>query len=243
MDTIDSSSFKISMLQATIFTPDQDHTTSKTMSKFYPMLSEIFDADPEVIPNLTGFPPEVPRITLKNKLNSLKAEIAAVRFNIFGRALKEDDSEDHLDDFYKKASQIFCKFKDIIECRIGRLAAVRTVYAYHDTPGLYLARHFCKETWDEAPLNRPENFELHAHKVFLLSETFKVNSWARSKTGHFLVGDTKSQIILFEQDINTLAEEEAEKAFGNNDIEEFFTSVEPEFQKMLELYYPSSVGE
>ena len=241
MDTINYSDFKTSILQATIFTPDQDFTTSKVMSTFYPKLSEIFDADPEVIPNLTGFPPEVPRVTLKNKLDSFKLEIAAVRINFFGRAKKEGSV--HLDDFFEKAKDLFCQFQDTIECRIGRLAAVRTVYARHENPGFFLARHFCKEAWDEAPLNRPENFELHSHKVYPLSNTFKVNSWARSKSGHLIIEKSKSRIVLFEQDINTILEEDSKKSFSHEDIKKFFSEAMPEFQKILKLYFPSSTGE
>ena len=45
-----------------------DFSTSKVMSKFYPKCAEIFDGDPEVIPNLPGFPPDVPRAILKTKM-------------------------------------------------------------------------------------------------------------------------------------------------------------------------------
>jgi len=241
MDTIDSSKFKISILQATIFTPDHDFTTSQVMSKFYPKITDVFDADPEVVPDVVGFPLEVPRITIKNKLKSFRLEIAPVRINFFGRAIKEDS--DQLDDFFKKAINLFCQFYDIIECRIGRLAAVRTVYLQHDNPGIFLARHFCKDIWDEAPLNRPENFELHAHKVYNFEDIFRVNSWARSKTGHLTTKEKKSRILLFEQDINTLAEEAGKKSFNTDGVKKFFSAVTSEFQNILNLYFPLSTRE
>ena len=103
---------------------------------------------------------------------------------------------------------------------------------------MFLARHFCKDRWDKAPLNRPENFELHAHKKFALGTDFEVNSWARSKTGK-LAGDGDDKlIILFEQDINTLAEGTAERDFSKAEIKKFFGAVASELDSILELYYP-----
>ena len=243
MDLIDDRSFRPSIFQATMFTPDMDFSTAKVMSKFYPKCTEIFDADPEVIPNVPGFPPEVPRVILKNKDDSSKLEIAAARVNCFGRMKKHDAPITDINQFYSDAIGFLTLFKETMDCRVGRLAAVRVVYAIHDTPGLFLARHFCKDIWDEAPLNRPENFELHVHKVFSLSDKFTVNSWSRSKTGNLTEDKKKTRIVLFEQDLNTLAEEAKESSFNHEDIELFFNQIIPEFNNILHQYYPTTEGE
>ena len=97
-------------------------------------------------------------------------EIAAARVNYFARIKAGDKAAFDIKQFYTEAVSFFSLFKKQLNCRIARLAAVRSVYAIHDNPGVFLARHFCKEIWDEAPLNRPENFELHEHKRYPLSE-------------------------------------------------------------------------
>lgn len=243
MDLIDARSFRPSIFQATIFTPDMDFSTAKVMRSFYPKCAEQFDADPEVIPNLPGFPPEVPRVILKNKDDSLKLEIAAARVNYFERTKKHDAPAIDISQFYSNAIGFLSLFKKTVDCRIRRLAAIRTIYAIHDNPGLFLARHFCKDIWDEVPLNRPENFELHAHKIFPLSDKFTVNSWARSKTGNLTEDKKKTRIVLFEQDLNTLAEEAKDSSFTSEDIALFFNQIIPAFDNILYQYYPITEGE
>jgi len=243
MDVIGFRSFQPSFFQAVIFTPDMDFSTAKVMSSFYPKCAEQFDADPEVIPNIPGFPPEVPRVILKNKDDSSKLEIAAARVNCFGRMKKHDAPIIDINQFYSDAIGFLSLFKETMDCRVGRLAAVRAVYAIHDTPGLFLARHFCKDIWDEAPLNRPENFELHAHKVFLLSDKFTVNSWARSKTGNLTEDKKKTRIVLFEQDLNTLVEKAKDNSFNSEDIALYFNQIIPGFENILKQYFPITGGD
>jgi hypothetical protein len=108
----------------------------------------------------------------------------------------------------------------------------------YEKPGLFLARHFCKDRWDKAPLNRPENFELHAHKKFTLASGFEVNSWARSKTGKLSGDGDEKLIVLFEQDLNTLAEEASTRNFCEAEIKKFFGAVATELDSILGLYYP-----
>jgi hypothetical protein len=244
MESVDHRDFKISVLQAVIFTPDLDHTVSKVMSGFYPQCAKYFDADPQVLPNAPGFPPEVPRIIMRDKSDLVKFEIAASRINFIGRSkLGGEPSYIDIDKFYSKAVSYLSLFKEITDCRIGRLAAIRTLYANHEDPGLFLSGHFCKSTWNKAPLNRPENFELHSHKTYELSDKFNVNSWARNKTGFLTSDKQKTKIVLFEQDLNTLAEDINEKDFSVQDTELFFKSIIPEFDSILSQYYPIVDGE
>ena len=45
-------------------------------------------------------------------------------------------------------------------------------------------------------------------------------------------------IVLFEQDLNTLAEEAPKKNFSEAEVEKFFLAVAPELDSILGLYYP-----
>lgn len=124
--------------------------------------------------------------------------------------------------------------------RIGRLAGLATRFARHPHPGLFLARHFCDKRWEQAPLNRPESFELHAHKSFDLGvRPFVANSWVRSKTASMTETEPASPIVLIEQDINTRSQDVATHAFSRTDVAGFFADVGRELDVMLDIYYPS----
>lgn len=242
MMNIDFRAFKPSLFQASIFTAEASFSTSKVMSTFFPHCTDTFNADPEVVADLPGFPPEVPRIILSNKEGTLRLEIAAIRVNFFGRMKAREELVD-IETFYKQAIQLFHLYIEKSDFKIGRIAAVRHSYAVHETPGIFLARHFCKESWDASPLNRPKNFELHAHKFYSLSDDFKINSWARSKTGRLILDNKETPIVLFEQDLNTLSEEINTKSMTDEDIHNFYSIIIPEFDKILTEYYPELDGD
>lgn len=237
MNILKYSDFEIAACQAIIFTPEEELSTGRIIRDLYPKWAELFDDDPVILPPGPGFPPEVPRIILKNKDDYWRLEIASGRSNFFWRK-REGQQDIHLEEFYQKSCQLFCEYQVLTGCRIGRLAAVLTRFAEHDSPGLFLARHFCQDRWEQTPMNRPENFELHAHKRFSLEHEFSVNSWARSKTGRLTIQDAATAIVLFEQDINTLSEEAKTKSFKAKEIKRFFGFVVPEFDSILRLYYP-----
>lgn len=119
------------------------------------------------------------------------------------------------------------------------MAGVLNRHAQHPSPGEFLVGHFCQERWLSGPLNQTENFELHAHKTFVLAGKFSVNSWVRSKTGKVTVGQAVHPIVLVEQDLNTFTEEAGTRDFTKEEIEGFFSAIVPEFDKTLRLYYPS----
>jgi hypothetical protein len=212
------------------------------MSSFYPAIATLFDGDPEVLPSALGFPPEIPRVILKNKTATVRLEIAAARVSLFHLMKRHDEPNINLERFYSEAVGIFKMFMDMTDCNVGRLAAVRTVYAIHNEPGIFLARHFCKESWSSAPLDRPENFEIHAHKVFKLDTNLMVNSWARAKTGNLTAEDKQARIVLFEQDLNTLSEEADKRVLDRQEIDRFFGKIVIEFESILNQYFPATNG-
>lgn len=240
MEELTASSFELASCQATVFTPDGDLAVSKVMRDLYPLLATCFDGEPTILPPVPeGAPLEIPRIILESKSHEWRCEFSPLRVSVHWRRTKSTEACVALDVFFRDAVEILLKYAAQLTPRIARLAALATRFSPHEKPGLFLARHFCKDRWDEAPLNRPENFELHAHKRFRLASDFTVNSWARSKTGKLSGDGNEKPVVLFEQDLNTLAEEAPQKKFAEEEIEKFFLAAALELDSILALYYHS----
>lgn len=242
LEEITAKDFELASCQATLFTPDEEVSSARLTKTLVPRWIERFDADPVVLPSQEAMPREIPRVILHSRSGTWRCEIASARINLFWRGSAVEVSVPTLTGFYKRAIELLNEYSNFLDCRIGRLAAVINRFAKHDSPGLFLANHFCKRNWLRKALNRPENYELHAHKRFLLAETFEVNSWVRSKTGTFSSTSGHEKIVLVEQDLNTLAEQVPEASFTQEEIEDFFESVVSEFDVILRLYYPERKG-
>ena len=239
VEKLTASSFEIASCQATIFTPDGGLAVSKVMKNVFPSLETLFDGEPTILPPMpAGAPLEIPRIIFESTSEEWRCELSPGRVNVYWRRTKSTEACVSLGDFFRDAVEILRKYAAQLSPRIARLAALTTRFSPHEKPGLFLAAHFCKEKWNDAPLNRPENFELHAHKRFTLASDFTVNSWARSKTGKLSGDGVEKVIVLFEQDLNTIAEEAPEKDFSETEVKKFFLAAAPELDRILELYYP-----
>lgn len=226
--------------QATLFTPDEEVSGVKIASGLLPSWSKRFDADPLIIPQLGGMPREVPRIVLKNRSEDWNCEISSERINVAWRRPKVEVHVPTLTQFYTEAISLLKEYVDFLKTRVGRIGAVVIRYAAHPAPGQYLSKHFCKENWLVKPLNRPEGFELHAHKRFELLKEFIVNSWVRNKSGFiFATPDSRKLAVLVEQDLNTLSEEVDKGNYTGTNIEAFFLAAAKEFDIILGLYYPT----
>lgn len=223
--------------QATVWTPEEEVSGSKVMRGFFPSWAAVFDADPTVIPSQDGMPREVPKVILRSLSGSWHCEISSARVNVFWRRQGEDDRVGE-DEFADRASRLISDYASFSGSRIGRVAYVRTVIAAADSPGVQLAQHFCKERWIQAPLNRPEGFELHAHKRFHLADRWEVNSWVRNKTGRVTIGDESRPCVVVEQDLNSLSEEADKRDISPTELAEFLSEATPESERILALYYP-----
>lgn len=224
--------FSTVQIQFTLFTPDEEVSSAKILRSLVPKWQAYFDAEPFILPLSEGVPRGIPKVVLRTRTGDARCEIASERINFFwvraGEASRFTDRE------REAALQRLFEYRDLIDARIGRLALVKTSFASHPNPGLFLARHFCDERWLREPLNRPENFELHAHKSYSLSKEIKVNSWVRSKTAVAPNGPG----VLVEQDLNTLVEEIKAREFSAAAIDEFFEVALREMDQILALYYP-----
>ena len=233
-----SNDFQYSLLQATIFTPGLHFVQSKILAFLLQHYSDVFDGSPLSIPIPPDAPPEIPRIILESADKKYKLEVAHARVNLF-RFRQEDDEQISINDFNSLAIPILSSYNKLVNSKVGRIAAIVNRFVKDSNPGLTLANHFCKDTWLENPLKRPESFEIHAHKRYLLHDSFRINSWIRCKTGIFSKGPDKQSIILVEQDINTLSEDVEKMEFSEEQIKQFFELVSIEFESILNLYFPT----
>ncbi len=203
MDRLTHTSFTLALCQASLFTPEADLDAGRFMRGLYPAWSEQFDADPTILPTMPGLPREVPRVTLQSRSGERKCEVAPGRINIAWRRVDAEHPIPAPSDVFTGMLQKLLEYLETTGVQAKRLAAVVSRYAVHPSPGLFLARHFCKEEWAETPLNRPESFELHAHKSFDMGP-FSVNSWVRNRTANLVQSGQESPILSVEQDINTV---------------------------------------
>jgi hypothetical protein len=242
--TIVPESFHAASYQATLFTPEEEISASKLVSSLLPRWAARFDGDPVILPAAAeGLPREIPKIILSSTSGTWRCEIASARINLFWRRTKTVTIAltPSAAAFYSDAASLLNEYSAVVKARVGRMAAVVNRYASHPEPGIFLAGHFCQDRWLKAPLNRPEHFELHAHKRFMMAGQFTVNSWVRNKTGRMDVEGSPTPIVLVEQDINTIPEDSERRSFESGEITRFFEATAREIDVVLALYYPTPV--
>jgi hypothetical protein len=226
--------FSVASVQVVAFTPDEQISGVKLSKQLLPMWSSRFDGQPVVLPIDDIAPPEVPRVILTSKSGQWRCQISSKRFEVIWQSRANDLSSPPI----SAAVRIANEYRDFLRARVGRLALVVTSIAEHDAPGTFLARHFCRDEWLAAPFNRPAQFELHAHKIFSLTDDLLVNSWVRNRVAAVARGQSSRPIVAVEQDLNTLVEEESKRDFRRRDIGEYFRTASAQARSILRLYYP-----
>jgi hypothetical protein len=234
---ITSDSFALVVAQAIGFTPEEGLSVPRFVKHLLPKWGSQFDGAPVILPPVEGLPAEVPRITLKSNNGGQQCEVAAGRVGFTFRPSREHGSTMPLDTFFSDSAKKILEYSGTMETRVARLAAILHWKTAVERPGYFLADHFCKKDWMTAPFNRPEAFEIHAHKRFKMGEFF-VNSWVRCKSAIASSASEMQPIVLVEQDINTLAEEIPSKVFTKTETEAFFAKVSTEARSILNLYFP-----
>jgi len=232
--------FALAQCQATLFTPEAEISTARLVGRLFPGWAGLFDGEPVILPLPDGVPKEIPRAIFQSRSGEWRCECASGRINLFWKQPSQSAASQTLQGVYGAMVPLLMQYVEFVDSRIGRIATVVNRYVPHSSPGRYLATHFCKERWLVAPFNRPENFELHAHKRFSLSRDFQVNSWVRNRTGTLAAEGPERAIILVEQDLNTLAEEQAQRTFSAGEVRGFFDLATPALDEVLNLYYPTN---
>jgi hypothetical protein len=230
--------FKLQSYLLTIFTPHVNFSPNVLIAELMKQFGNELDGQILSIPLPPEAPAEIPRITIPSADQRLKLEIAPGRINLYRMRTQKDTSID-VAGFIRQAGSIFDSYLQISGAVVGRLASVVVKFGRVGNPGLALAEHFCREDRLKTVFNRPENFELHAHKTYPLADKFNINSWVRNKTGH--LGSDNAPIAVIEHDLNTLSEETEHKRFNIAEIREFYKLTDEEHESVLGKYYPSDV--
>jgi hypothetical protein len=227
-------------IQATVFTPGFNFVTSKILPGLLQIHPEEFDGDPAILPLPQEIPLSIPRIILKNNDGSKKLEVAPERVNYFRLKVNSDDLI-LINEFLESAVNLLALYLEKTGANCGRIAAVLKRFSCKDNPAIEIASHFCREGFIDKPFNEPTNFEIHAHKKYRFIESFEVNSWVRVKSAIVTLKPTNLALssIIVEQDINTLSELIETRIYSMEEIISFFHNILPEFNKILNLYFPT----
>ncbi len=231
--------FKYSLLQAVAVFAEGAPSTQKLIAKFFPKVAAIFSGEPTILPIPKDAPPEIPRIILTSEDKLWELVVSNANLVVSWKRLAKVSASPNLKEFYEKSVAVIGDFAEETSAPINRAGAIIHRFTLMENPGGFLASHFCKPDFVKAPFNRPENFELHAHKRYAFPNRRNVNSWVRNKTGRLNTEHEKDPILLIEQDINTLQEDAAAGNLSYEEVDAFFTNVNTEADKILKLYYPS----
>ena len=226
--------FNLRTIQVSLFVVESLFNSNKVFGHFMSHFGEVFNGDPVSLPLPPDAPGEIPRITLTSKDAKYKLEIASTRINIY-RNLVNSEDQINISDFFELAYEIVSEYMSCTCPVIGRIALVTSRVTQKDNAAFMIAKQFCKEKYMTEPFNRPATFELHSHKDYSC-EGFNINSWVRCKSGK-IINPENAEIVLVEQDINTLAEEINEKKYDLDQIKKFYNSMVVEQSKILEKYF------
>jgi hypothetical protein len=234
--------FRVIKIQASLFTPGLQFRAAKVLGQLLSEYNSVFDGDPVSMPVAQGLPREVPQVILTSADGKKVLQAGPARLDV----MREDDpiSESAMKDFLRWAVELGLNYLSKTQGKAGRLACILLRMAPGRHPAKALSQHFCQQRWLVGPLNRPEHFELHAHKQFRLDGLFEVNSWVRCKTAVLAKPDqpnaTTPDAIIVEQDINSLAEQMETRELSVEEMHRFFEIVPQEMSKILGLYFPKN---
>ena len=234
MNVISSKAFEFAECQVVAFTTALQLPTTAVLGALLAVEGVTFDGDPIILPPSMGS--EVPHIVLTSKDGRHRIQAGQARLDVF-RNLVPGEPIPSLETAVLSAFPLIEAYQLSSRATFKRLAVLTKRTVVVEDPAKALASHFCQQRWLDGPLNRPREFELHAHKMFTLPGSVEVNSWFRCKTAILsLPGDPRA--IVAEQDLNTLSEREQE--FDLPSVRDFLNTTVPAFDEILEKYFPSA---
>lgn len=236
MRTVSAAAFSVQSCQASAYTPGHQLATGRFLRDLFPRWSRRFDAEPIVAPSPDGL-----RFALLSASTMWRCELSGPRIDLYWVRPDPAAPQIQLADFYAAAGPFLAEYTEFFGLRVGRLAAIVIRVAMHETPGAALARHFCRDAWQDQVLDGAESFELHVHRRTQLADRFAVNARLRSATG-VAANIAAPSTIVVEQDLNTLADDLDAKDFQGPEMAEFFTLAAREHDTALELAYPGPAG-
>lgn len=234
--------FSVHSIQAVAFVSGEPVRPANILLHVLRHYGEVYDGDPISIPLPADVPPEFPSVILSSRDGSLRIDVARTMVSLTWASDTTSDSaslERIYAVFAERLTRIFEEVVDAGKSTVGRIGAVVSRRAVIENPGRTLARQFCRDEMlgEQGPLNRPEGFELHAHKVFELPSEVNVNSWMRIRS----VQDAENvyRYVSVQQDMNTLAEESTQHNFVGRELATILSEMSMEFDIVLERYFPS----
>ena len=231
---IRSEDFRILRVQAAAFFSGEGVRPAMMLRHIPEDWFSVYDADPVSLPVPLDAPEGVPGLILQSRDQRQSVRIARTRIDLVRSC--ENEAVVDLAGALETLSRRLAAFSESSGTVYGRLAAVVSRIAEEQEPGRSLVQQFCRDEWLCGPLNRPEGFELHAHKVFSLVRGVPVNSWMRIKTARTGLGPYDH--VLVEQDINTLMEELETRKFDETQIASWFRETSSQLDFVLRLYFP-----
>ncbi|MCY3017594.1 MAG: hypothetical protein NTW87_00990 [Planctomycetota bacterium] len=200
-------------MQVTLFTRDVFREWAQLMAHLVGIKDLGTLSDPTLMP-LVDAPPEFPRMICNFKEKGLVFEGTGKALTFKWVGLPSGGyAEDHAKTCREVSHKCLLDCMEKLKVVVTRTASVATwVMADLDCgPGEWVARRFFREELRKAPFNRPQQTEVHSHKVYTFG-AFTVNSWGRVRTEKLANPDREKltdMAVTFMSDINTLAENAA----------------------------------
>ncbi len=235
---VQSTELTLESVQVTGFVAGDDLRPKLALANALQNLSDVYDGETVSLPLPPEAPPDFPAVLLSNSLRTQQVQIARSRITLVHRP-HADEATDLRGILGTLAGRLGALL-DGTEARLGRLGMVVVRQASVERPGDILSRQYCRDEWLRTAMNRPEGFELHAHKTFDLMPGVSVNSWIRVRTGKSR-GDAYDSIVT-EQDINTLVEELQTRQFSGEQTSQIAEAAANQFDVILQLYFPQTAG-
>jgi hypothetical protein len=235
---ISPTEFVVDSIQAVAYVTGEPLRPASVLRNVLLTYGDVYDGEPISLPLPDHAPPEIPSVILSSQDNTLRLDVARTQVSLSWHR-REGAAEVDQRQVYARFAEQLATITAHPERRLGRLGALLTRNAAIDHPGRALATQFCRDEWLHGPLNRPEGFELHAHKVFSLMPDLPVNSWIRLRT----VPDAEQvyRYVTVQQDINTLVTEMTQRHFGPQQIASFLDAAAEQFDIIFRLYFPAHV--
>jgi hypothetical protein len=231
---ITKSDFKTSKVIAAIWPVVPVIQPTRSLAIVFATWDSLADADLMSMPLPDDAPVELPQVVLTSKDKALRLDLSKGVIVLTWDTTIGTDTP--IADLLILVADLFTKLLQASETALGRIGMVLERTAEIDNPGMALAKQLARAELLSGPLNRPEGFEFHAHKVFELRENLPVNSWIRFRTLK-QQADHYNQIQVT-QDINTTGEGAGLGQFTETAMRAFFSASLAEFDSILDRYFP-----
>ena len=230
---LSSSDFSVQKIAATGFIGVGEFNPASALRYAIAKWPDVYDGNATSLPATIDVPPDFPVVSLASKDGAWLLEMSQARVNVAW--LRQDLKNRSMERLFATLARRLAAILDEGGVKAGRLGAIVTRTASLASPGMALAKQFSRKALLDGPLNRPEGFELHAHKTFNLRPDLPVNSWIRIKTAKG--GTPDYRYVVVEQDINTLASELETRRFSKRATADMFKAASRELQGILNLYF------